>query len=560
MAQAHSSEQGLEQNPGHREPGSHKAYLVGGGMASLAAAAFLIKDGGVAGKNIFIFEDRQKPGGSLEAEGSPEKGYRFQGGRMLDQGFHCTFELLSFIPSLADSTRTVKQEILEFHQDFFWNDRVRLVNGGKVLDISSLGFSTRDRLDLAELFAIPEDMIWKKRIEDWFKPAFFQTPFWYLWASSFSFEPRHSVIEFKRYLLRFVHLFAESEQPTSLFRTQYNHYDSIVRPLVRWLAERGVNFEMDVKITDLDFKPKDKEKTVQRIRYRVEGRQEEIQIMESDLVFVTLGSMTADAAFGTMEAAPQVQVSESGGAWSLWQNLSIKFSDFGQPQTFTKNRTETQWEGFTVTSLTSKFFELFQQFTHEGTEEAEGDGGFVTVKDSNWMLSIYLSPQPHFYDQPQNVWVWWGCGLYPERKGNFVHKKMTECSGREILTEVLSHFRFMDEMLEVLNSSVCIPCVMPSAGSPFAARDKGDRPAVVPKGSTNLALIGQFCEVPHEVAGTVEYSVRSAQMAVYQLLQLEKPVPALNKGYHDVGVLFKAFKAINKGPRKREPPSEDLNV
>jgi myosin-crossreactive antigen len=42
-------------------------YLVGGGIASLAAAAFLIRDGGVKGQNIRILEESAELGGSLDA-------------------------------------------------------------------------------------------------------------------------------------------------------------------------------------------------------------------------------------------------------------------------------------------------------------------------------------------------------------------------------------------------------------------------------------------------------------------------------------------------------------
>jgi oleate hydratase len=38
-----------------RKNGAH-VYLVGGGIASLAAAAFLIRDGDVPGQNITILE------------------------------------------------------------------------------------------------------------------------------------------------------------------------------------------------------------------------------------------------------------------------------------------------------------------------------------------------------------------------------------------------------------------------------------------------------------------------------------------------------------------------
>ena len=50
-----------------------KAYLVGGGIGSLAAAAFMIRDGGVLGADISILEASPVPGGSLDAAGSPAK-------------------------------------------------------------------------------------------------------------------------------------------------------------------------------------------------------------------------------------------------------------------------------------------------------------------------------------------------------------------------------------------------------------------------------------------------------------------------------------------------------
>lgn len=527
-----------------------KAYLVGGGIASLSAAAFLIKDGGIPGKNIFIFEEQERAGGSVEVQGSPEKGYLIQGGRMFEETYNCTYELLSFIPSLADSTKTVKQEILEFHQDFSWNGKARLIEGGKPVEVTSLGFSARDRLDLTELFAIPEEMIGKKSIDDWFRPAFFKTDFWYMWATIFAFEPWHSAIEFKRYLMRYVHLFSVAgEKVPGVYRTQYNQYDTIIRPVVRWLAERGVNFEMASKVTDLDFNTEGKEKSVRTIRYVQEGKNQEVEVSGQDLVFVTNGSMAADISVGGMDRAPVMKNTHGNDGWSLWESLARKSGSFGNPASFNSNTYQTKWESFTVTSTSPLFFDLVEKFSgHES-----GEGGLVTIKDSNWLLTLVLNHQPHFYDQPDDVWVWWGYGLLPDHQGNFVHKKMSDCTGREILTEVMSHFRFMAEIPDVMNNSICIPCLMPYIGSQFMPREKGDRPQVIPKGFKNLAFIGQFCEIPHETVFTVEYSVRSAQTAAYNLLHLEKEVAPFHKSYQDVSVLFNAFKTINRGPKKPEP-------
>jgi len=75
-------------------------------------------------------------------------------------------------------------------------------------------------------------------------------------------------------------------------------------------------------------------------------------------------------------------------------------------------------------------------------------------------------------------------------------------------------------------------------------RVKGDRPLVRPTGTTNIAFIGQYCELPDDVVFTVEYSVRSAQTAVYSLLNVDKKVSPLYKAEHDIGVLFGSLKTM----------------
>src|SRR5262245_66077709 len=89
-----------------------RCYLVGGGIASLACAAYLIRDGGIPGRKIRILEESALLGGSLDARGSPERGYVMRGGRMLDlEAYTCTYDLLSSIPSMAEPGITVKDEV-----------------------------------------------------------------------------------------------------------------------------------------------------------------------------------------------------------------------------------------------------------------------------------------------------------------------------------------------------------------------------------------------------------------------------------------------------------------
>ncbi len=87
---------------------------------------------------------------------------------------------------------------------------------------------------------------------------------------------------------------------------------------------------------------------------------------------------------------------------------------------------------------------------------------------------------------------------------------------------------------------------MPFITSQFLTREKGDRPQVIPAGTANLAFMGQFCELPHDVVFTVEYSIRSAATAVYSLLELDREPPAVYKGQFDPRVLWKAFKTLHE--------------
>ncbi|MBB5055056.1 myosin-crossreactive antigen [Afipia massiliensis] len=90
---------------------------------------------------------------------------------------------------------------------------------------------------------------------------------------------------------------------------------------------------------------------------------------------------------------------------------------------------------------------------------------------------------------------------------------------------------------------------MPFITSQFLRRETGDRPQVIPQGWSNLAFTGQFCELPDDVVFTVEYSIRSAQAALYELLGMKRKPPPVYKGKFDPRVLYKAFKALHDFPQ-----------
>lgn len=515
-----------------------KAYLVGSGIASLSAAAFLIRDGGFNGADITIVEEQDRKGGSLDAAGSPETGYTMRGGRMFELHFACTYDLLGSIPSLDDPSKSVTEDTFAFHEDFAWNDHARLVDAdGKIVDAHSMGFSERDRLELIKCVATPESHLDGKRITDCFSEGFFTTNFWFMWCTTFAFEPWHSAIEFRRYLNRFVHLFKTFDTMSGIYRTRFNQYDSIVLPLLAWLTERGVAVQLGTRVTDLTFAD-GPSTTVTGITWERNGETEQVPLGPDDIVMVTNGSMTADSTIGATDAPAVLDTSKSSGAWALWETLAAKRAGFGDPKVFDSSITDSTWGSFTVTTQDPTFFELMQDFS--GSEA--GKGGLITFKDSSWLLTIVLNHQPHFREQPQGTYVWWGYALFPDKPGDHVGKTMAECTGREILDEVLGHLN----CVERLEGSIVIPALMPYITSQFLVRKAGDRPQVVPEGSTNLAFIGQYAEVPDDVVFTVEYSVRTAWTAVTRLLGLDRQPPPVYKGQHNPQVLIEALETMHR--------------
>lgn len=124
------------------------------------------------------------------------------------------------------------------------------------------------------------------------------------------------------------------------------------------------------------------------------------------------------------------------------------------------------------------------------------------------------------------------------------------------MTEFLYHMGMLDIKDEVLKHSYISTCMMPYITSQFMPRKIADRPKVIPEGCTNLALIGQYVELPGDVVFTVETSIRTAMMAAYGLLKLDRPVMPLYEAQYDTRILTMCIKkllGVEKFTRKNLP-------
>jgi len=516
-------------------------YLVGGGIASLAAAVFLIRDGDVQGHTITILEESSRIGGSLDAAGNATDGYVMRGGRMIESKYLCTYDLFSSIPTL-DGTKTVTQEIFDWNETMKTSSKSRLFRDGRRVDAPRFGLSEKDILDLERLAIEPEEFLGRTTISDQFAPGFFETDFWHMWCTTFAFQPWHSAVEFKRYLVRFTHMVSGFNTLTGIMRTVYNQYDSMVRPLHKWLEERGVNFMLNTTVIDLGLLTDRAGFAVDKIVVQENGVLRSIRVTEDDKVIVTVGSMTEGSSLGSMDSAAVLLGKTDGGSWALWEKIAVGQTQFGHPSNFADHIEQSKWMSFTTTLHDPTFFELIRDLTGN----VPGEGGLITFPESSWLASIVLPHQPHFIGQPEGVEVFWGYGLFVEVTGNFVKKPMSACTGREIMTEIIGQLRLQERGARILETCTCIPCMMPFITSQFLPRSKDDRAMVRPDGSKNLAFVGQYCELPDDVVFTVEYSIRSAQTAVYSLLGLDRKAQPVYKGQFNPRVLLEAFLALHE--------------
>lgn len=522
-----------------------EAYIVGGGLAGLAAAVFLIRDGHMAGEKIHVLEELSLSGGSLDGKFIPHDGFVTRGGREMENHFECLWNLFRSIPSLEVEDASVLDEFYWLDHDDPNSSNCRIIHnrGQRAADDGEFTLSAKAQKELTQLFMTSEDQLIGKKIEDVFGEEFFESNFWLYWCTMFAFEKWHSAIEMRRYVLRFVHHIDGLPDFTALKFTRYNQYESLVKPLLAYLEEQGVDFQYECTVSNIDVRIVGEDKVAQKLVLEKAGAIEEIPLSEDDLVFVTNGSITESSTQGD-HYTPAPISKAPGGSWRLWKNLAAQSPEFGHPEVFYENLPEESW--FVSATVTWQNFDVepyLEKLTHRKLRTGRiVTGGIITIKDSNWMMSFATHRQPHFKEQKDQQTITWVYGLLSNTPGNYIKKPIEQCSGQEIVQELLYHLGVPEAEIQRISkeSSVAVPVYMPFITSYFMLREPGDRPLVIPNGSKNLAFIGNFAETERDTVFTTEYSVRTAMEAVYQLLDVERGVPEVFASAYDLRTLAKA--------------------
>lgn len=523
------------------------AYIIGSGLAGLSAAVFLVRDAQMKGENIHILEELPVAGGSLDGAKRPNAGFVVRGGREMENHFECLWDMYRSIPSLEIPGASYLDEYYWLDKEDPNSSNCRLIyNRGDRLPSDGqygLGKCTNE---IVKLIMTPEKELQGETIEEFFSDDFFKTNFWTYWATMFAFEKWHSAAEMRRYAMRFIHHIDGLPDFTALKFNKYNQYESMVKPLLAYLKDHGVQFEYDCHVDNVVVDHEGKQKVAKKIVMTKNGEQSDIDLTPDDIVFVTNGSITESSTYGDQNT-PAPITHDKGSSWKLWENLAKQDPDFGHPDVFCENLPERSWfVSATATLENKKIAPYFERLTKRSLYDGKvNTGGIITVVDSNWELSFTIHRQPHFKSQNPDQIVVWIYALYSDTEGNYIKKRVVDCTGKEIAEEMLYHLGVPESQISELASEEnmnTVPVYMPYITSSFMPRHDGDRPDVVPEGSVNIAFIGNFAESPtRDTVFTTEYSVRTAMEAVYTLLNVDRGVPEVFDSIYDIRQLLRAM-------------------
>jgi len=537
------------------------AWFIGAGVASLASAAFMIRDGQMDGSKITILERLPLPGGALDGIREPKKGFVIRGGREMEEHFECLWDLYRSIPSIETEGVSVLDEFYRLNQDDPNSSlqRATIDQGQDAGTGGRFDLSESSQKELTEVFLATRESMEGKRINEVFSEEFLSSTFWMYWRTMFAFEEWHSALEMKLYLHRFIHLIGGLPDFTALKFTKYNQYESLVLPLYRWLLDQGVTFRFGTEVTDIDFLITADRKLATAIHWISAGVTGSVDLGDDDLVLTTIGSLTENSDNGDQHTPAKLDLGPAP-AWDLWRRIAAQDPSFGHPDVFGSHIPQTKWESATVTTLDTRIPAYIEKIAKRDPFSGKVvTGGIVTATDSSWLLSWTVNRQPHFKQQPSDQIVVWVYSLFVDKPGDYVKKPMQECTGEEITQEWLFHMGVPVAEIEELaaTAATCVPVMMPYITAFFMPRQAGDRPDVVPADAVNFAFLGQFAEAgTRDTIFTVEYSVRTGMEAAYQLLGIERGVPEVVNSTYDVRKLLAAASRLRDG-KELEIPGPD---
>ena len=133
-------------------------------------------------------------------------------------------------------------------------------------------------------------------------------------------------------------------------------------------------------------------------------------------------------------------------------------------------------------------------------------------------MTVCAVPPSHFKNQSEDTAILWGTASHPDNEGESCAKAMTDCSGAEILYELISCFNLQEAWEDIRDTVInVIPCHRRYDKSYLAPA--ASKLEIIPTGISNFAISGDFAENDGGTVFAEEYAVSTARRAAYTLMR-----------------------------------------
>lgn len=477
------------------------AYVLGGGMSALAAALYLVRDCGFTPANVHVMS------GTVSDHGSAKTGYICRRGRIIDEKNSPNFfDLIQEVRSLDISDFTICDEILNIYSARGAMRPITFVDAnGTVTDISDIRIDKVSRNNIVNLLKAKKEILVSLPISEVLGEDFFGTRFWKLICATYGFTKKSNAYDF-------VNAVAHIDDALSgTIPSDFDRSEEIIEPLKAHLKGLGVDLIEGSAVNDIDFE----NGSADAIHYTDNGVRKTVYLNENDICILPTDELAECETLGSFDESAAKSFT---APYALWERLADKHPAFKNPAALFEDNDENKSEEFTITLSNHLLPELIDKVTCG----ALGIDGVIVLDNSNWKLTVSAVPPSHFKDLEDDMAVLWGTATRFDKDGEYVEKPMTQCSGAEILYELISCFNLGEAWDEIRETVVnVIPC--------HRRYDKAfiapvtSKLEIIPTGISNFAISGDFADGSGSVF-TEEYAVTTAKTAAYKLADNKKKI------------------------------------
>ncbi len=505
-------------------PKAKNVYITANSVSALAAAAYLIKDGGYDASSVHVYGS---PANSAFNEDYGSIGTHFM-------------SLMKEISAASDDGLDIC-DIIE-NATFAPEPTVKTVdNAGNVrmLDIApshtvlkainkairNLRDNELDEMSIREYFASHGEL--------------FDSDLFAFIEMTFGLRDEHKASEFAK---RAEQVLVSSPQ-TGFYDTLYYEF-SAVDALTAYLKNNGVDLHENAQVTGLDIN----DGFANAIHLTDDGTRMTIYLNRDDYVFFSAGNIGDNRSEGSGGECAEV-IEAVPPSLPLWSKLATNSDNFGLPELILADCAELTEVSVVDNNgyLTNKLCELTNSVAEHGIS--------LLLTQSNWHMKVTAEPitvldgdtdtalnnatsgtdgenvcdltdedikaARELAAQPVTPCINIK-GVYCDIVGCYVDKTMRECSGKEVLYELCSYLGIIDDWDNISkNTSVAMTVNYPYKTAPYATAREHTLPEMHP--CENCYCIGSFTKT-NAPSGSLEQEVLSAKKAVYDLLGIKKKI------------------------------------